>query len=129
MIYKICEVYLDHKRSKYIFTQPDLNLRQQVSLELIKDYDLGINYHPIKVNVVADAPRGTHLNMLATQNSYLNFEKNSINLTLDGVQIPELLQWKWIQHWSKIFRKDNLKMPRFKKLRNILRKIRIHDSV
>jgi hypothetical protein len=30
-------------------------LRQQRWLELIKDYDLGINYHPGKANVVADA--------------------------------------------------------------------------
>jgi hypothetical protein len=28
IIGKICEVYLDHKSLKYIFTQPDLNLRQ-----------------------------------------------------------------------------------------------------
>jgi hypothetical protein len=40
---------------KYIFTQPDLNLKQQRWLELIKDYDLGINYHPGKVNVVVDS--------------------------------------------------------------------------
>jgi hypothetical protein len=33
----------------------DLNLRQGIWLELIKDYDLGINYHPGKANVVADA--------------------------------------------------------------------------
>jgi hypothetical protein len=33
----------------------NLNLRQRRWLELIKDYDLGINYHPGKVNVVADA--------------------------------------------------------------------------
>jgi hypothetical protein len=30
-------------------------LRQRRWLELIKDYDLGINYHPGKANVVADA--------------------------------------------------------------------------
>jgi hypothetical protein len=30
-------------------------LRQHRWLELIKDYDLGINYHPGKANVVADA--------------------------------------------------------------------------
>jgi hypothetical protein len=30
-------------------------MRQRRWLELIKDYDLGINYHPGKVNVVADA--------------------------------------------------------------------------
>jgi hypothetical protein len=39
----------------YIFTQVNLNLRQRRWLELIKDYDLGINYHPGKANVVADA--------------------------------------------------------------------------
>jgi hypothetical protein len=52
---KRCEVYSDHKRLNYIFTQPDLDLRQRRWLELIKDYDLGINYHPGKANVVADA--------------------------------------------------------------------------
>jgi hypothetical protein len=40
---------------KYIFTQSNLNLRQRRWLKLIKDYDLGINYHPGKTNVVADA--------------------------------------------------------------------------
>jgi hypothetical protein len=50
-----CEIYSDHKSLKYIFTQNDLNLRQRLWLELIKDYDLGINYHPGKANVVADA--------------------------------------------------------------------------
>jgi hypothetical protein len=33
---KICELYMDHKSLKYIFTQPDLNLRQRRWLELIK---------------------------------------------------------------------------------------------
>jgi hypothetical protein len=41
-----CEIYSDHKSLKYIFTQIDLNLRQQRWLKLIKDYNLGINYHP-----------------------------------------------------------------------------------
>jgi hypothetical protein len=52
---KRCELYTNHKSLKYIFTQSNLNLRQRRWLELIKDYDLGINYHPGKVNVVADA--------------------------------------------------------------------------
>jgi hypothetical protein len=50
-----CENYSDHKSLKYIFTQTDLNLRQRRWLELIKDYDVGINYHPGKANIVADA--------------------------------------------------------------------------
>ena len=49
------ELYTDHKSLKYIFTQSNLKLRQRRWLELIKDYDLGINYHPGKANVVADA--------------------------------------------------------------------------
>jgi hypothetical protein len=35
--------------------KPDLNLRQRRWLELIKDYDLEVHYHPGKANVVADA--------------------------------------------------------------------------
>jgi hypothetical protein len=52
---KRCELYMDHKSLKYIFTPSNLNLRQRRWLELIKDYNLGINYHPGKANVVADA--------------------------------------------------------------------------
>jgi hypothetical protein len=37
-------------------------------LELIKDYDLGTNYHPGNANVIADAlSRRSHVNMLATR--------------------------------------------------------------
>jgi ribonuclease HI len=50
-----CQVYTDHKSLKYIFTQKNLNLRQRRWLELIKDYDLEIHYHPGKANWVADA--------------------------------------------------------------------------
>jgi hypothetical protein len=50
-----CQVYTDHKSLKYIFTQKDLNLRQRCWLDLIKDYDLEIYYHPGKANLVADA--------------------------------------------------------------------------
>jgi hypothetical protein len=42
------EIYTDHKSLKYIFTQPDLNLRQRRWLELVKDYNLEIHYHPGK---------------------------------------------------------------------------------
>ncbi|GMI77241.1 hypothetical protein HRI_001393400 [Hibiscus trionum] len=33
----------------------ELNLRQRRWMELLKDYDLMIEYHPGKANVVADA--------------------------------------------------------------------------
>jgi hypothetical protein len=50
-----CDIYTDHKILKYIFAQKELNLRQRWWLELIKDYDLSIHYHPGKANVVVDA--------------------------------------------------------------------------
>jgi hypothetical protein len=50
-----CDIYNDHKSLKYFFTQEDLNMRQRRWLELIKDYDLEIHYHPGKANVIADA--------------------------------------------------------------------------
>jgi hypothetical protein len=59
-----CQIYTNHKSLKYIFTQNNLNLRQQRWLELIKDYDLQIHYHPRKANVVADAlSLKTYVNM------------------------------------------------------------------
>ena len=45
----------DHKSLKYLLTQKELNLRQRRWLELIKDYELIIEYHLGKANVVADA--------------------------------------------------------------------------
>ncbi|WVZ50109.1 hypothetical protein U9M48_001396 [Paspalum notatum var. saurae] len=60
-----CHIYTDHKSLKYIFTQPELNMRQRWWLELIKDYDLEIHYHPGKTNVVADAlSRRAHCNVI-----------------------------------------------------------------
>jgi hypothetical protein len=35
LVGKRCELYMDHKSLKYIFMQPDLNLRQRRWLELI----------------------------------------------------------------------------------------------
>jgi hypothetical protein len=55
MIGNKCKIFTDHKSLKYIFTQKELNLRQRRWLELIKDYDLDIKYHPGKANVVVDA--------------------------------------------------------------------------
>jgi hypothetical protein len=60
-----CNIFTDHKSLKYIFTQSDLNMRQRRWLELIKDYDLEVHYHPEKANVVADAlSRKVHCNHL-----------------------------------------------------------------
>jgi hypothetical protein len=50
----VVHIYTDHKSLKYIFTQLDLNMRQRRWLELIKDYELEVHYHPGKANVVVD---------------------------------------------------------------------------
>ena len=49
------DVYTDHKSLQYVFTQKELNLRKIWWLELLKDYDMSVLYHPDNANVVANA--------------------------------------------------------------------------
>ncbi|WRX14200.1 Reverse transcriptase domain - like 10 [Theobroma cacao] len=49
-----CRIFTDHKSLKYLLTQKELNLGQRRWLELIKDYDLVIDYHPKKANVIRE---------------------------------------------------------------------------
>ena len=71
---------------KYLFTQPDLNLRQRRWLELIKDYDVGINYQPGKANVVADAlSRKSYCNNLMLQKDQPPLYKEFARLNLEIV--------------------------------------------
>jgi hypothetical protein len=61
-------------------------------LELIKDYDLGINYHPGKANCVTDAlSRRSHVNMLATWELLLEFCKEFEKLNLGWVSSTEVI--------------------------------------
>jgi hypothetical protein len=71
-----CDIYTDHKCLKYFFTQKELNMRQRRWLELIKDYDCEINYHPGKANVVADALS----------------RKSTVELTTHGISQPQLIK-------------------------------------
>ena len=86
MIGNKCEIFTDHKSLKYIFTQPDLNLRQRRWLELIKDYNLDIQYHPGKANVVADAlSRKAHCYNLSTYTWRPELRKEIEHLNLQVV--------------------------------------------
>ncbi|WZY93867.1 hypothetical protein YC2023_066196 [Brassica napus] len=49
------QILTDHKSMKYIFTQPELNLRQRRWMEFVDDYDLDITYYPGKAKLVANA--------------------------------------------------------------------------
>ena len=81
-----CEVYTDHKSLKYIFTQKELNLRQRRWLELIKDYDMRLQYHPGKANVVADAlSRKSHVNTLMTAGQPKELAEDFCELCLEIV--------------------------------------------
>ena len=62
-----CRIYTDHKSLKYLLTQKELNLRQWRWLELFKDYDSIIDYHPGKANVVADALSRKTVAMMSLQ--------------------------------------------------------------
>jgi hypothetical protein len=79
----ICHLYTDHKSLKCIFTQSKLNMRQRRWLELIKDYDLEIHYHPRKANVVANAlshKASCHCLTVRTSDTTLCQEMEKLNL-------------------------------------------------
>ncbi|WVZ70737.1 hypothetical protein U9M48_019380 [Paspalum notatum var. saurae] len=86
-----CHIYTDHKSLKYILTQPKLNMRQRRWLELIKDYDLEIHYHPRKANVVADAlSHRAHCNVIEVRPTakVICFEIDAIDMATE--QLIEL---------------------------------------
>jgi hypothetical protein len=91
----IVHIYMNNKKLKYIFTQSDLNMRQRRWLELIKDYELQVHYHPGKVNVVVVAlSHKTHCNYLPVVP--LTGEESSIqvlpHLSLFNITLTPLLR-------------------------------------
>ncbi|XP_049366961.1 uncharacterized protein LOC125831864 [Solanum verrucosum] len=77
-----CEVFTDHRSLQHVFTQRDLNLRQIRWMELLKDYDVTIQYHRGKAIVVVDA----------LSQKMVKYEHQSSAGLLQGMPIPE---WKW----------------------------------
>ncbi|GKE96988.1 putative reverse transcriptase domain-containing protein, partial [Tanacetum coccineum] len=47
--------YTDYRSLQYFLDKKDLNMRKRRWLDLLKDYDCEIYYHPGKANVVTDA--------------------------------------------------------------------------
>ena len=91
---------------KYLLTQKALNLRQKRWLELIKDYDLVINYHLEKANVVMDAlSRKSSITLAHIYTAYVpllsDMKTMGINFDYDGysaliasfVVRPTLVDW------------------------------------
>ncbi|TYJ99713.1 ty3-gypsy retrotransposon protein [Cucumis melo var. makuwa] len=83
------QIFTDHKSLKYFFTQKELNMRQRRWLELVKDYDCKILYHPGKTNVVADAlsKKVAHSAALITKQSPLlrDFKRAEIAVSVRKV--------------------------------------------
>jgi hypothetical protein len=107
-----CEICTDHKSLKYIFSQKELNMRQRRCIGLIKDYDLGIHYHPGKENVVTDA---------------LSREPCSLNALLKTSQPALCEEFKkfgleLVSHgFLRTLKSDLLSLTRSKELRRVMR--------
>jgi hypothetical protein len=90
-----------------------LNLRQRRWLELIKDYDLGIIYHPSKANVVADTlSKRSHLNMLATRELFPEFYTEFENLNLGWVSNTKVVEMEVDSMLEQDIRKGQLEDAR-----------------
>ena len=62
-------------------------MRQRRWLELIKDYDLEVHYHPGKANVVADAlSRKSHCNCLTVRTMGLTLCQEMEKLSIEVIQ-------------------------------------------
>lgn len=86
------EIFTDHKSLKYLFTQKELNMCQRRWLELLKDYDCTINYHPGKENVMANtfsrkSTPGLVVSTFTTQRQILpEMERTGIEAVVGGLQ-------------------------------------------
>ena len=103
-----CQIFTIHKSLKYLFTERELNLRQRRWLELIKGYDLVINYYPRKANVVADALSWKSSVTLAhIRTAYvpllLDIKTLGISLDYDGYGVGVLeFNDGWVKHLSLV---------------------------
>lgn len=83
------QIYTDYKSLHYFFTQKELNMRQCRWLELVKNYDVKILYHPGKAYVVADAlsRKTVHSTALITRQTSLckDFERAGIVMVVGEV--------------------------------------------
>ncbi|KAL4020916.1 hypothetical protein IC575_019704 [Cucumis melo] len=89
------QIFTDHKSLKYFFTHKELNMRQRRWLELVKDYDCEILYHPGKANVVADAlsRKVSHSAALITRQAPLHRDLEQAEIVVSvGVVTMQLAQ-------------------------------------
>ena len=85
-----CFIYTDHKSLKYLPSQRELNLRQRRWMELIKDYDCVIDYHPEKANVVEDTLSRKSTQTLRALNAHLSLLDDDA-IVAELIAKPDLL--------------------------------------
>ena len=85
-----CFIYIDHKSLKYLPSQQELNLRQRRWMELIKDYDCVIDYHPGKTNVVAKSLSRKSAQTLRALNAHLSLSDDGA-IVAEPIEKPDLL--------------------------------------
>ncbi|KAJ9554217.1 hypothetical protein OSB04_018262 [Centaurea solstitialis] len=91
-----CTLFTDHKSLQHIFDQKELNMRQRRWLELLKDYDCDLLYHPGKANVVADA--------LSRKN-----HGDGIGITLNRISVVSSLLERIKTSQAEALQEENLK--------------------
>jgi hypothetical protein len=123
-----CQVYTDNKSLKYIITQKDPNLRQRRWLELIKDYDLEIHFHPGKANLVADAlSRKEHVHAVIVAQIPDELVEDFRRLNLRIVAHTEGVNMKWNIPWSKKSSRVRLVMLKSMKSKILLLKVEVQN--
>jgi polyhydroxyalkanoate synthesis regulator phasin len=116
-----CDIYTDHKSLKYIFTQSELNLRQRRWLELIKDYDLNIHYHPGKANVVADAlSRKHYCNNLMVREEQPALHEELEKLSLEIVEEGQLNELQVKYTLEDQIRQDQKECPEIQEVKRLM---------
>ncbi|XP_070040442.1 uncharacterized protein [Nicotiana tomentosiformis] len=84
------DIFMYHKGLQYNFKLKELNLRKIKWMELLKDYDLDILYHPEKANVVADALSRKSMDSLAYLEAHQrSFAKEVHRLASLGVRLAD----------------------------------------
>jgi len=86
------DVFSDHKSLKYLFDQKELNMRQRRWMEFLKDYEFELQYHPRKLNVVANALSRKSLHVFTMMIKELELIQKLRNLNLAMKVHPNCLK-------------------------------------
>ena len=109
-----CKIFTDYKSLKYLFTQKELNTRRRW-LELLKDYDLNIKYHPEKANVVANVlSKKSTANVMALLSTQWQILKDLEDLQIEVIStdiknvLANLMVQPALIEWIKVAQQNDI---------------------